>query len=243
MRQVADQLVQNPCLHGVCESSVAEDHLGFVENLCPRDMVQGNPFQLALVDLDGMFPRAGRDVVGQSDDRIKALVAGDVEVVLHLVSAQLAAARLGLYQRRPDPPRPGDSDHAVGRDGPLSQRKRHLKVGLHRAGGGAEPGGHPAAETADRHHGREQSRRGPLLLLRCRADPGDRKQPSRLPGFVPSKRERRDNATRLGLPGPNSCGSRTLSARTRSGRPRRLVRDKQQRSAGSAVGLVRLAFD
>jgi len=87
MGEVAQEFGEEPGLDGVGDSAVGQRHLGFVEDLRPGDVVEGDLAEFAFVHGDGVFAGGGGDFVGQGDDGVEALVLGDVEIVLDLVPA------------------------------------------------------------------------------------------------------------------------------------------------------------
>ena len=82
--EIADELAQDPCLVrvGAPRNSSADR---FRQHLGPRHVVERHLLELALVDLGRVLTRDGRDLVGDGDDRVVAVLASDVEVVLELL--------------------------------------------------------------------------------------------------------------------------------------------------------------
>ncbi len=139
MLQVADVLGQDLGL-----VRIAHDLIGLLDqrlraDLAPRQMVQADLPELALVDRQGMLARRPGQLVGNRQHGIEALVAGDVQIRLHLGGLQLVRAGLDFDQRGPGPRPALHLQHAVRAHILIPVRERHLYVSR-RAPAGAPSG-------------------------------------------------------------------------------------------------------
>ncbi len=210
---------EQPRLQRVPHPAVARGRLRFVHHLGPREVEQGDlAAQLALVDVHRVLPGAGSDLVGGGDHCVEALLASDVEVVLHLCPAQLPVAGLDLHRPGALPPGAGGADHPVGDGGGLVRRERGLQAGLHGPAGGVEAAGQPARGGPHAHHRGQQRGGGALLLFLTGADPGDGEHPRCLPGLPRAQSQRRwrrhRRTGRLGLAGTHPFDRRRARGRS-----------------------------
>ena len=148
------------------------------------DVVQRDLAGLALVHLGRVLAGDGRDLVGDGDDRVEALVAGDVEVVLQLLGCELVRAGLHLHQGGPGLRAAGDPDEPVGVEPLLAEDERHLDEALQRAGRRAERLDERATELLDRAEHRQQCGGRPALLLLGAVDARRRDEPRLVPGLL-----------------------------------------------------------
>src|SRR5215213_2424917 len=77
-------------------------------------MVQLDMPKLSPVHLRGMDSRSYRRLVGDREERLYLVAAGDLEVVLELLGLQIVTAGLNLHQSCPDAGPPADPDQPVG---------------------------------------------------------------------------------------------------------------------------------
>jgi hypothetical protein len=112
--EVADQLAEDPRLVRVGDTAMLFLHHRAREDLAPRVVMQSDPLQLAFVDPHGMLPGHRGDVVGDSEQGVKALLAGDVEIVLQLLDVESVCTGLHLHQSGPRLFGPRDSDQPIG---------------------------------------------------------------------------------------------------------------------------------
>ena len=74
MFQVANQLTEHPCLVRVGNAAVLLLHHRDGQHFGPRQVVERNLLEFALVDGDGMLARYRRNLVGDGDQGVEALL-------------------------------------------------------------------------------------------------------------------------------------------------------------------------
>ena len=101
MFEVANQLPKDPRLIRIRHATVHPLLHGDGEDFGPRQVVERDSTQLALVDVDRMNPRCRRQLVGDSQNSIEPLLQRDVKIRLDLRALQARRASLDLDERRP----------------------------------------------------------------------------------------------------------------------------------------------
>jgi hypothetical protein len=163
--EIANELAQNPCLVWISDATVNLLHDGFAEHLRPRQVMDGDPAELPFVDARRMCPREGRDLIGDREQRVKALLACHVEVRLELSSVKLIRRCLDLDKAHPGAAAARYADQAVGIDPLVTNGERNLNKGLDGTSRGAKRRRDGSAELPNCGHNSEQSRGGSSLLL------------------------------------------------------------------------------
>ena len=101
MLQVADEFGEDPRLVRVADCLVPVLDQGLGADLAPRQVMQAHLLQLALVHGQRMLAGRPGQLIGDRQDRAKTLLAGHIEIRLHLRGLQLVRARLHLDQHSP----------------------------------------------------------------------------------------------------------------------------------------------
>ena len=166
MLEIGDQLSEDPSLVGVLDTPVLVLHDRLGEDPPPGQVEKVNPAQLSSVNDDGCVARATADLVGDRQNRVEAMVSGQVQIVRDLVDLEGRIAGLDLDQAFPRRLAAFHTDDAV-----WPQRlavgvlQRNLREGRDPARGGADVAQQAATKLVDRAHHREKRRGGPDLLL------------------------------------------------------------------------------
>ena len=181
MLEVPDQLTQDPRLVGIGDPAELLLHDGLGEDLRPREVVQLDLPQLAPVDLGRMLPRDRRDLVGDGDDGVEAVLTRDVEVVLKLLCGQLVAAGLDLDERHPALRASAHANEPVGIDLLVAENEGDLDEALDVAGRRPQRLEQDSPVLLDGPHHRHQSGCGSSFLLLGAVDSRRRDEPR----FVP----------------------------------------------------------
>jgi hypothetical protein len=120
MLQVADQLAEDPGLIGVGNASVLLLHHRLGQHLAPRVVVQRHLLELALVNTGGVLTGDRWNLVGDRDQRVEALLAGNVEIGLQLFRTQQVCSSFDLDQRSPGLVSTGHSYQPIGVHPPVT---------------------------------------------------------------------------------------------------------------------------
>lgn len=181
MSHVADELIQYAPLRRVGDSAVLGQEQCIGANLIPRQVNQLHLSQFPTVDGDWVVLYCAGQFVADSDNRIDAFVAGDLDIAVDLVGLQSSVGRLHFNERLPCPLPAQNSNDPVRSVGIFVVSERHFDESLYRARRRAASRRDYPPELSYHGHDGQQGGCGASFLFFTAADTRHRKQSRPLP--------------------------------------------------------------
>lgn len=182
--KVPDEFAENPRLvwvrHAAMDTLLHSDG----EHLCPRQVVERDLAEFALVDVDGVYAGRRGHLIRDRQHAVEAVLSGHVEVRLDLRPLELRRSGLHLDQASPRSRPSACLKHTVGVDRPFLGLEGDLDECRQLAGRGTQATDHRLAKLSNRPHHRKQRGRRSSFGLFGAIDSARRNQPCLLPVLV-----------------------------------------------------------